>query len=518
MTNVMIKEAKMLDISIKSVAKFATNDTKKELFIDTDLDVFQKTDGVKITVIRTDSKYNKSEEGFYDNWIVAYKGNVLYLDEFEYASDINIKKTVGASQFSVILKHLRDLHTNGEIKNIKKNTEFLVEFMMNKPTLSSNYHRKHGMVLIGYSKTKYKVKNGKVISKPEEFEVKGRERIAKMFKFDIPVHVFSGKLGDLKSFESNIIDVRFKPIFNTYKEKLEESLDQPELYIEILRDMFLELESIFGGKEEGVVLTAKDDSFNLKFQQEYQTDQKAREIIKMKHRLAAEENDTYWEQIREKTLEIIDEIGVKDGDTTPIRKIMSQVSSLITIIANDINISNSKKSESTIIDDLQLSVKMKALRMLDGNNGALILGKFRVLTNAHTKIINDALKKYDTVNVVMVSNKETKKNLPLTKKMIALTFGDKINVAFAQTGNLITLLNKFDDNINVVIAGSDRVQAYKKQLLKSPDINVKEIKREDIDISASKVIASFADGDMYFKANTPKEIHNMFDELKVAFS
>jgi len=482
-----ILEAKMLDISIKTVNKFATNPNKCSVFLSEPVDVYQKTDGVKITLIRTDTSYDNTIDGFYRNWVVAYKNNILFHDEYNYATHKDIHHTVGASQFSVVLKHFLSLHIRGALKSIKKNTEYLIEFLMKKPTLSSNYKTKHGMVLIGYARSSYKIKNGKVTSTPKLFKTIGRESIASVFDIDVPMHVFSGVLGDFDNFQKNIIDTRLAPIFLKYKASLESAPDSCSV-IDIMRNVFIELESVYGGNEEGVVITAKNKSFNLKFQQDYQVDQKARQIIKMKHRMDAKNNEIYWENVRNFADGIIKELDIKMGDTTPLRTLLSRVSNLLTQTRIDIDFKNSKKTMSTIVDDIQLTIKSKIIRMLAGNNGALIIGKFRVLTNAHTKMINDALKKYDTVNVAIISNKNTKKNLPVIVKMIGLTFGSKINVAFASTGNIITLLGKFDDNINTVIAGTDRVEAYKKQLLRSPDMNIEEIVRKDIDIM---VMSSF---------------------------
>jgi len=504
-----------LDISIKAVGKWATTDKKVEQLLNTELSVQQKTDGVKLTVLRTDTEYDNSIEGFQSNWVFAYKGNIIFLEEFDYASKSDMSNSKGSSQFRIVLEHFKKRHLDGKLKDIRVNTELFIEFMMNKPTLSSNYEKSHGMMLIGYTSSSYTIKNSILVTKPNEMITKDREKIAKILSVDVPKIIYSGTLRS-KNFLDNILDKRLKPIYDKFKPELDNIADNT-LYLDIIRRMFLELESIYGGKEEGVILTADDGSFMLKFQQEYQLDQTARDEIKNKFRMSPEEEKQYWLDIRLAALDIVTKVGVREGDRTPIRTILKNVSAIIKKQFKIYKIKHLKKDDPTIKDDLQLTVKNIIVRKLQGNNGALIIGKFRVLTIAHAKIIRDALKDFDTVNVVIVTNKETIKNFDLTKKMLTKTFGDTINIQTAKSGNLTTLLNKFSDNINTVIAGSDRVDAYKKMLERMFDMNVKEITRNDLDISASKVIAKL-DDKKYFEKNTPKEIKPLYKEILKAYS
>jgi len=88
------------------------------------------------------------------------------------------------------------------------------------------------------------------------------------------------------------------------------------------------------------------------------------------------------------------------------------------------------------------------------------------------------------------------------------------NLEIVQTssGNLIRIITSASKNVNAVLAGSDRVQSYKEQLRTMPGVAVKETKRSDDDISATKIITNIED-EAYFKANTPKEIHSMYKEI-----
>ena len=82
-----------LDVSIKHLKKEINNDKKALNFVNKRLYVEEKIDGTKLVIIRTDKD---DKDKWYNNWIVAYKGNILYPEEFSYLSDKekeNIKKS-----------------------------------------------------------------------------------------------------------------------------------------------------------------------------------------------------------------------------------------------------------------------------------------------------------------------------------------------------------------------------------------------------------------------------------------
>jgi hypothetical protein len=177
-----------------------------------------------------------------------------------------------------------------------------------------------------------------------------------------------------------------------------------------------------------------------------------------------------------------------------------------------ISFEHNKKDKSQIIDDIQGNVKMILVKSLKGNDNFLFLGKFRVLTKMHYKIIQDGLRLTDGGVVCIVTSKDTKFSQELRTKMLSKSFPN-IEIIHHSTGNLFGIMGKAESNINIVLAGSDRVQSYREMLKSNPDIRVKEIQRNDSDISASKVIAQL-DDEEYFMKNTPKEIHSMYNEIK----
>jgi len=507
---IAIKEAKgQLDISIQAAGKYLNNKKKKETFLNETVTVEHKTDGVKITAMRTNTKYNKDD--FNENWIIAYKGSIIYPGEFSHTDKKEVKTTsIGASQFQFVTDHFEKMHKKGV--DIKPGTELFVEFLMNKPTLSSNYTSKHKLVLIGYARSSYKEKNGRLITQPDDFRTAYREQYAKNFNIDVPAILFQGTLGSHSTFASSI---KHKGLLELFKQReFGFNWSNSELLVDDLRKLFLDVESKYGGKEEGVVIIPDNEvAFPyLKWQQEYQLDQEARRKIKMQYvNDDPEAEGKYWSEVRRYALQTIEGLDV----SKPLKDIIVEISKRLKKL--DISeIIHPKKSKIMIMDDIQLSAKLIITRRLTGNNGALIIGKFRVLTNAHHKMIADAYDKYDTVNVALVTGKDTRFSKDLRRQMLELSF-PQLNLVETTSGNLITIINRFQDNINVVIAGTDRVANYKTQLKKMPDMSVSEIKRSDADISASKVISNIQDK-KFFDNNTPEAIHNLYETIKEMYS
>lgn len=496
-----LSEAKeQLDISIQAAGKYLTNDSKIEEFLTSNVQVEHKTDGVKLTVIK------KSNNGNLKDYIFAYKGNVLYNEEFDYQPLTKIKReSIGASQFRTVFRHFDKLSKN----SIPVGTELFIEFLMTKPTLSSNYSTKHKMVLIGYSKSQYEEKFGKLKTMPQGMEMSLRDRYAKELKIDVPQFLFDGVMGSQIQFEKGIQNPLLQSEFNSRKNSM--NWDNPKLLLDDLRQLFLDIESKYGGKEEGVVM--KYNGRLLKWQQEYQLDKEARNKIKMQYK--EDDWDTenlYWKNVQRVALDIVNGFVIKNR---PLPELMNELALVMKRLKLDF--SHSKKTEAIIKDDIQLTAKTQIIKKMRGNNNALILGKFRVLTEGgHYKLIKRASTLYDNVVVCIVTSKDTADTKELRTKMMEKAFPN-VEIIHHSNGNLLSIMNKSPININVVYAGTDRVKSYQDQLKTSLGVNVRELPRTDDDISASKVIQNIEDKDFFMK-NTPKALHSMYDEIKRVYS
>lgn len=492
-----------LDISILAANKFLNSSKKLEWFFNTPVEIEAKTDGVKVTALKI------ADDGDLSDWIIAYKGHILYSEEFNYNSDDNIKKSsIGSSQFKIVLDHFKSLGKT----SIPVGTELQLEYLMRKPTLSSNYERPHGIVLIGYSKSTYTDEFGILKTKNSGMNTEKRDVYAKELKLNVPLKIFDGVMSSKEEFERGILAKDLKIAFNKFKEFFDFS-DYTDTYNR-LSSLLLGIPSVFGGKEEGVVLKFSDGKI-LKIQQDYQLDQVKRAEIKNKWKESDESSENqYWENVKGSAYDIFYKIDKKKS----LSDMLSQMSSLLK--RYELNYTHSKKNETIIKDDIELNVKTLILKSLKGNNGCLVLGKFRVLTKAHFNLIKLATKEFDKVLVCLVSSKDTAKTEDLRLRMLEVAlkqFGNKVQIVKSSNGNLLRIISNSDFNINAVYAGSDRVSDYEKQLKNVLGMKVKELVRTDEDISATKVIANI-NNEKYFKQNTPKEIHFLYSDILKEYS
>ena len=492
-----------LDISILAANKFLNSSKKLEWFFNTPVEIEAKTDGVKVTALKI------ADSGDLSDWIIAYKGHILYSEEFNYNSDDNIKKSsIGSSQFKIVLDHFKSLGKT----SIPVGTELQLEYLMRKPTLSSNYERPHGIVLIGYSKSTYTAEFGILKTKNSGMKTEKRDIYAKELKLNVPLKIFDGVMSSKEEFERGILAKDLKIAFSKFKEFFDFS-DYTDTYNR-LSSLLLGIPSVFGGKEEGVVLKFSDGKI-LKIQQDYQLDQVKRAEIKNKWKESDESSENqYWENVKGSAYDIFYKIDKKKS----LSDMLSQMSSLLK--RYELNYTHSKKNETIIKDDIELNVKTLILKSLKGNNGCLVLGKFRVLTKAHFNLIKLATKEFDKVLVCLVSSKDTAKTEDLRLRMLEVAlkqFGNKVQIVKSSNGNLLRIISNSDFNINAVYAGSDRVSDYEKQLKNVLGMKVKELVRTDEDISATKVIANI-NNEKYFKQNTPKEIHFLYSDIMKEYS
>ena len=208
-TEYLIEVKDMIDVSVITVAKYIgkTKNSPDKLneVMTTPCIIEHKTDGVKITVIKT--KDNTGD--FTKDWIIAYKGEIQYPGEHNFASNDDIKQySINNAQFKMVFDHFEKI-TKKNI-DIPLNTELFIEFLMSKPTLSSNYTQKHGMVLLAASPTKYTTTFGKLASKSEGFDTTNRNKYAKILELDVPLVLFKGTLDN---FEKGIVLPELKSIW-----------------------------------------------------------------------------------------------------------------------------------------------------------------------------------------------------------------------------------------------------------------------------------------------------------------
>lgn len=484
-------ENKMIDLSIKNLFKVLDNQDKIKDFLNQDIEIEEKLDGIKVTLIHRSNTNNYKKD-----WIVAYKGTIIYPEEIKFSLEQIKKESIGESQFLYIFNKLK----NSDYSSLPINTEYFVEFLVKKDTLMSSYDNLNA-VLLASSKTDFEINNGKLISNPlESFNNNNIETTAKILNIDTPYCLFKGKLIDLPNSDS--IDKEFKRRLV----KIELSND-PKTFLNQISDTLLSLMSRYGGCPEGYVFKTKDSFY--KIQQSYQLDKTKRKEKKDKYLLSPELESDYRTEINRLAKQIALKLSPLTIETEKKIDILSRK-----IVDLKLKIKNEKKTDLQIKEDLIRQTKRYMFINTKNNKNFLFLGKMRVLSTAHYSIIKNQLKNYDHGIVCLVSSKNTKNSEDLRLKMLKKAFGDKIIIITHSSGNINTILRKCPLDITALYCGSDRVSDYKRQLEYSI-IEVKEIER-DIDnedgVSATNIIKNINNKN-YFINNTPKEIHSMYDEI-----
>lgn len=163
---------------------------------------------------------------------------------------------------------------------------------------------------------------------------------------------------------------------------------------------------------------------------------------------------------------------------------------------------------------------IKSLNEADSDSG-IIIGKFRLLTKAHTQLVTDAIKQFGKATIVMVTGKDTASTKELRYKALQKAFGKDKNVEIVQANGayLPTILPNCSFNPVALFCGTDRVKSYEGMLKRGglEHIKIIETKRGDEDISATKVIANLND-QTFFEKNTPTAIHSMYNEYVQNYS
>lgn len=517
----------MLDISIENVDKKFTTPKAKQTFLDTDWTAEEKLDGTKLTLVRNNTPFNSD---YSKNWIVAYKGNILYPNEFKNLDRDKIRNnSIGISQYGLV--HDMLAKANPRLKDIKPNTEFFVEYLMNKDTLTRDYDNKHNFVLIGQSPTTYSVKNGILKTRSAGLITKDRNEFAKLFEIDTPNLIFSGKLNSAENFRKGIKNDSLRDTFEKFKDKFDK--ENPEKTFETVKNIFTSFNSKYGGKPEGVVLTDKDGKI-YKILTADQHDVGVRQQKKLTYRMEKEKETEYFKQLRELGMKILDEmkIGNKTMTDAEFENILSRVAERIYNM--EIPVKHDKKNNWKKQDDLYLTIKNLLRNNFEGNRWALFLGKMRVLTKAHEYIINKALEKYDGVVVVNVTGGESEIPKEIKNQIIKDVFRDeirngRIELLDASTGNIVGILRKLDKNIVAIVAGGDRMEGYENQVKSNLNIKVDTTARDSEDsslkgggelgkVSASAAIEAIqSDNEQLFRKMTPERTWKYYDKYKKIF-
>jgi hypothetical protein len=427
----------MLDISIKALSKAITNPKKAADFVRKHIVAVEKVDGTKLTLIRNDQKFNQD---YTKNWIVAYKGNVLYPTEFQGLEkrDKDIKSAaLGTSQYKFVHDHLRKVHPGTAA--IPTNTEFFVEFVQNKPTITRDYARKHGMYLVGFGPTKYAVSRGQLFSSSNFIdsseELNRHREILQLGAFPV---VFDGNLSSRESIIKGCIDPSLRELFS--KGFKETDFSDPMSIVKLAADVFSQLESSLGGPAEGVVLQVGDDDMSekqlLKVLAADQHSKDARGAKQSRYKGTEDEETAYWRLVNELVDDILDRLP--PGDPS---EMLQRLSSEVYGLSDDLP-THPVKSVINVQEDVFLTAKLRLLGTGShrANKVAVIPMAAKPFHAGHDSLIRQAVSDGNDSVIVFVSTGGREEvtaedMIPLWRDFyipgISSQYGDKVIIRFS---------------------------------------------------------------------------------------
>jgi len=431
-----------MDISITNLKKYVFEPKTESLRLKRANEILgqgmiatEKVDGTKLTLVRT----NQTDPNDYTkNWVVAYKGTVLYPKEFAYLTpqgkkDIS-QSSVGIGQYALIFDHLEKI--NNKIASIPKSTEFSVEFAQNKDTLTRTYVQKGGMFLRSYGEVSYRIVGGglNTVPKQEITDYTNVKRMADLLEISAFPIFFQGKIT-----RENV--AKYPSIA---PKMMSADWNNPLDVLTKFSDAMLSIPSTLGGTTEGVVLKLDNGSF-YKIVQADQYSSDVRGAKKDLYKLEPEAATSYFQQIRALIQKVFDTIGT-DGKTEE-------------DIISDTNFYIAKNEKS-------LAKFFDALQKIAGNKKNLVQIK---------DDIHDTVRLMTSKQELLGSKTKSIALLPIAGKPLHIGHWKLIEKAANENDNVVVYTSTTDRvrKGEFPIYGDDFVQIWSDMLIPSLPKNVK---------------------------------------------
>jgi predicted ABC-type ATPase len=445
---------KYSDISIKYLDKI-----KKDTFVDQvynqPVTFEEKIDGVKIHLIRNDVEFNPNN--FADNWVVSFKGSILYPEEYDY-SDENLEKikksSIGARQYAFIFDHLKKNHHN--YSNIPRNTEFFFEFSMRKPTVVSEYSDLHNLFLISITNNvKTFDNNGNVIYKSKGNTIEDPREIFKFSKIlatnQFPL-LFEGRINSKENFLAGAKTEDLKRIVET----ADIDFSDPEQVRNFIVTELNTLPSQFSGMAEGFVIKQLDGSIVAKVSRPGQARGAAATELrgdkKDKTRMDKDAEQEYFNNIEAFCRKVFEKIDLTNGLKLALKQFNSIIRGLNKLPSN---IKHTKLNDFQIKESIMLKGKLMLMKIF-GAEGyktkslglTVISGK--PFHNGHYNLLEIAAKENDAVYAITSDTSRDDFSgewsmkaferfyLPLIRKTLP-----NVNLAFAQDKSPLISIERF---------------------------------------------------------------------------
>lgn len=429
-TNISIEDLKAAMLRKDASPKQRASDRKKaqEFLSDPRIKIAEKIDGTKLTLLRRNNPFDPSD--YTKNWYIAYKGNIIYPGEARglAAREEDVRAaSSGTAQYSLVHSHLARVHPRTQA--IPPGTEFFLEFVQRKPTISREYPQKHGIFLTFYGTSRYKATGTHLVTNitPEDGQPR-LEEYARILDVNMYPTLFEGSLATLESFRDGIrsrtIQGRYAKTFDrlraAYDDKTE---DRPLKIIDAIYDVFSDFQTTLSTDadidEEGNYPPAEGSVFStsaskalykaLRFDQH---DREHREAVKQKFGAKTkEEEQAYWSAITTLAREIAGEHAptqrrnIPESELNQVLEDIHQECYFDAAIANRLGALTHPKALIQRQEDLFLKTKSSVMKRLEiGDQNGISIGIFVVsgkpVHEGHWKMIGRAASECDEALII----------------------------------------------------------------------------------------------------------------------
>ena len=328
-TDISIEDLRKAMVRPGASPRARANDRlKAQAFIDDpSIKIVEKIDGTKLTLIRRNNEFDPAD--YTKNWYIAYKGNIIYSGEIKDLKkrEEEVRSTSsGTAQYSLIHSHMAKIHKDAG--SIPQGTEFFLEFVQRKPTITRDYPQKHGIFLTLFGPSRYKATRANLVSNitPVDDDKKLNEYARILGVQTYPV-LFEGSFTDLVKFHEgiriNTIQKRFAESTNVLKKAYDDdSQDRPLKIIDAIYEIFSKFNTSLSSESddeesrasEGAVFKTSITKELYKALRPDQHSSDLRATVKLKYRAdAPEEEQAYWNGV----IAIANEIS---SDVAPIQR------------------------------------------------------------------------------------------------------------------------------------------------------------------------------------------------------
>jgi hypothetical protein len=397
-TNISIDDLKKVMIRPDASARARANDrAKAQAFLDDpSIKIVEKIDGTKLTLLRRNNEFDP--DNYAKNWYIAYKGNVIYPGEARglASREEEVRATSsGTAQYSLIHTHLARVHRN--TASIPQGTEFFLEFVQRKPTISREYPKKHGIFLTLFGPSRYKVTGTHLVTNITPVDDEATlEEYARLLDVNTYPTLFEGSLSSLQGLQTGIrsssIERRVADMIEKIRAAYADTTpDRPLRIVDALYEVFSDFDTSLSTETErspaeGSVFRTSATRALYKALRFDQHDVEHRAAMKQKFRAATREDEqAYWDGVIAIANEISAEHAPNQRRNVPEAELNSKFEDIHqecyfdSAIANRLGALNHPKSLIQRQEDLFLTTKSQVMRRLEiGTQNGISIGIFVV--------------------------------------------------------------------------------------------------------------------------------------------